>query len=114
MSPEPAATRRDALAILVIVVGLGAVAAGPLLVRRFSPHPSEPTCRAMLSRYGELTARTLDSALDGPEREAAAELLRDRALAQESIARCTQAVSLEAAACALAAPTADELERCLQ
>lgn len=114
MSPERAETRREALAILVVIATLGAVVAGPPLLRRFSAHPSEPTCRAMLSRYGELTARTLGDTLDGPARETAEEQLREQALAPESIARCTRAVSLQEAACAMAAPTADEVERCLQ
>ena len=114
MSPEPAETRREALAILVVVAGLATVVASPLLLRRFSAHPSEPTCRALLARYGELTARTLGETLDGPAREAAEDRLREQALAPESVARCTRAVSLEAAACAMAAPTADEVERCLQ
>ena len=114
MSAGDPSTRREALAIGAIAAGVLGLVVVPPLVRRLGPHPSESTCRALLERYGELTARALGETLDAAGREGAEAALREQALQPESIERCVRTMSAEAATCAMNAPTADELERCLQ
>lgn len=84
-----------------------------LLVAACDEHISTEQCDALLDRYVELLA-----ASDG--REAGAEELlrlqreaRMRAALDPEFSRCTEEVSKRQLECAMRAPSADEIERCL-
>jgi hypothetical protein len=76
-------------------------------------HASQSECAALLDHGVELAVR--DHRPEASDDEIAAEKAKRRAepAGRDALAACPNEVSKDAYACALAAPTIDEYERCL-
>ena len=115
-APTPTAapaSRADVLATLAIVGAVLAFVAWEPLVRRLSSHPSADQCAALLDRYVEHVAYAVDPS---PSSAAIAErraLARAAAQSRTAFARCEGELTLREVDCAMNAPNADTLERCL-
>ena len=108
------ASRRDALAILVLAGATFGALVGLAITSRLRAHPSESECQALLTHYARLGARALGDELSPEDRGRAEDALVPMAVSEQNVFRCKNVVSIKAAACAAAAPTADAVEQCLQ
>lgn len=70
-------------------------------------------CTALLDRYTELLARAHDPRVSAERVLRMQQEARAKALASPEFARCTSRVPRRKWRCAMSAPTADEIERCL-
>ena len=103
--------RRDAGATLAIV-GLVAVAVGFSFCRGARPADVDERCARILDKYVELRQRAADPKAPLHVVEERQEDARKLALQGDALLRCAQSMSVDSAACADKAQTADELERC--
>jgi len=110
---NPKATRYELFATLLLIgLALMFVVSRPI-IRRFSSHPSGQTCEALLDRYVEHVVHAIEpKPLPG---ELSLRRTEARALAAEAktFASCSSYLTLAEVDCAMGAPNADELERCL-
>jgi len=104
--------RNELLGALAIVAGTAALALGPGLAARFSPHPSKAECEALLTRYVELKERAVSEKMN--RKSYAAALDSARRTTGPAFAGCTSEVTMDEAACTRRANNADEFERCLR
>lgn len=70
-------------------------------------------CTALVEHYTELVARARNPKLEGSEVARLRRVARARLLADPEAAECSGSVSRRAYDCAMLAPNADELEKCL-
>jgi hypothetical protein len=71
-------------------------------------------CDALLDRYVELLVRQEDPGAKESEIAQAKSAARAKAAVNPAFLRCTREVRQKDVACALAAPNADELEKCME
>jgi hypothetical protein len=102
--------RRDAGATIAIV-GLVSVAVSFSLCRGAPPDDADERCARILDKYVELRQRVADPKAPLHVLEEKQEDARKLALRDGALVRCARAISVESAACADKAQTADELER---
>jgi hypothetical protein len=102
---------RDAGATLGIV-GLVVVAVSFSFCRGARPDDADERCARILDKYVELRQRAADPKAPLHVVEEKQEDARKLAIRDGALVRCTRAISVDSAACADKAQSADELERC--
>ena len=103
--------RRDAGATIAIVVLFGG-AVGLSLCTGPRPDDAHERCAVILDKYVELRQRAADPKAPLHVFEEKRDDARKLALEGGELLRCTRSISVESAACADRAQTADEIERC--
>lgn len=117
--PEaPRATRLDVVMTLGIVGVVIAIGAWDPIRRRASPHPSEQDCAALLDRYVEHIAWTMQpeppASAVAARKDLAKAAARDmNAKAKDAFARCEAGLTRSEFECAMGATSTDAFERCL-
>ncbi len=113
VTEEATARRHVVAAVAVIVVTFGSVGAKRLSAR-LAERPSAEQCQQLVDRYLEHVLWQRDGA-QKPE-ELTAALARARATEEHGLdaADCGRRLTREQVECGIAAPSVDELERCLQ
>jgi len=92
------------------VLCLAAAGVGAGCVR----HATLAECEVLLDRYVELLVRDRDPKADEGSVARQKSATREKAAHDPSFAACPKEVSAHAFDCAMAAPNADELEKCLE
>jgi hypothetical protein len=96
------------LAVVVAVASLASLGAG------CKKKVTQPQCEELLDRYATLVVK--ERFKDAPPEKVKAEQVRERdeARSDDDFKNCTSELSTEDYACAMAATTADALEKCLE
>ncbi len=109
---ERKSAARSAAATIAIVGGV-ALAVFATMCRGAAPDGADEKCARILDRYVELRQRAVDPKTPSFLVEEKQRDARAAAAGQEgALLRCSRSISVESAACADKANTADELERC--
>jgi len=77
-------------------------------------HATLAECEILLDRYVELLVRDRDPKADEGSIARQKSATREKAARDPSFAACPKEVSARAFDCAMAAPNADELEKCIE
>jgi hypothetical protein len=77
-------------------------------------HATAGECLELLDRYVELAERAADPKVSELRIREDKERSREKAAKTPSFAECPSEVTRDALACAMRAPNADELEKCLE
>lgn len=99
-------------AATIAIVGCVGVAVFAAMCRGAAPDGADEKCARILDRYVELRQRAVDPKTPGFLVEEKQRDARAAAGQEGALLRCTRSISVESAACADKANTADELERC--
>jgi uncharacterized membrane protein len=91
-----------------------ALTVAPFVLAACDRHASRADCDALLDHYVELLARQRDPNVSADFVQKKQAEARALAPTSESFQQCPREVTKRGAACALQAPNADELERCLE
>jgi hypothetical protein len=113
---EPSAQERNTAArtaaATIAIVAAATLAVFATMCRGAAPDGAEERCARILDRYVELRQRAVDPKTPGFLVEEKQRDARAAAGQEGALLRCTRSISVESAACADKANTADELERC--
>lgn len=112
LTPAERKSARRTAAATIAIVGAAGIAVFAATCRGAPPDGAEEKCARILDRYVELRQRAVDPKSPGFLVEEKQRDARALAVQEGALVRCTRSISVESAACADKANSADELERC--